>query len=142
MDKPVDMYINGVRWLLDSGFFVRRDLIGGVSVRGGFQNETTNDATDRLMMFRYLSSEKDIVAIAEVVRLDQYRRWAIAEDGERFPSDASLEALLRLVGDGAVAYAIRRYDGNIAYKVMDAWGVLAAISPWSQRWQDWLEQQS
>src|SRR5665647_1028481 len=80
LERPVDMRIRGVRWLLDSGFFVRHDFANGVEVNGYCLDETTSEATDRGFMFSYLVSEKDIVPIAEVVYQDRYRRRAIGED--------------------------------------------------------------
>ena len=141
LERPVDMRIHGVRWLLGDGFYVRHDLRDGARVRGYCLDEATNEATERWYIHRYLSTEPNVIAVKEVLQLDQYRRWATSEN-ERYLTDVSLEALLSLVGAGAVAYVINRYDGYFAYKVIDAQGELAAISPWSQRWQDWLNRKA
>jgi len=142
MERPVDIRIRNMRWLLADGFFIHHDLLGGVSVRDGFQDDTSNDASTRLMMFNYLSSEPRVVRIKEVVQFDQQRRWAVGMNSVRYPSDISLEALLSLVGEGAVAYAISREDSYIAYRVNDEKGGIAAISTWTRAWQDWWEQRT
>lgn len=142
LDTPVDMRIGNVRWLLGEGFHIRHNLRNGIDVRGWCQDETTNEATDRWYIHRYLSSEPNVIPISEVVCQDRHRRFAIGTNGVEHPSDVSLEALLSLVGEGAVAYAIKRYGGYFAYRLIDEQGELAAISPWTRCWQDWYDKRA
>jgi len=137
VDEPLDASKSGVPWLLGSGFFLRRDVATRAEVSGRHLDPTTGEATNRRMSFRYLMEETDIIPIVEIARLDRNRRWAVDAEGNHYPTDISIEALLSLVGDGSSVFAIRRYDGNFAYGVVDKDGNLAAISPWSVVWQEW-----
>ena len=137
VDEPLDISKSGVPWLLGSGFYLRRDVAVGADVSGRHLDPTSSEATNRRMSFGYLMDETDIIPIVEIARLDRNRRWAVDAAGKKYPTDISIEALLSLVGNGSSAFAIRRYDGYIAYGVVDADGNLAAISPWSAVWQEW-----
>jgi len=137
VDEPVDTTRSGIPWLLGSAFFLRRDVAARADVSGRHLDPTSSEATNRRMSFRYLMEETDIIPIVEIARLDRNRRWAVDAAGKKYPTDISIEALLSLVGNGSSAFAIRRYDGYIAYGVVDADGNLAAISPWSAVWQEW-----
>ena len=137
VDEPLDTSKSGVPWLLGSGFYLRRDVANRAEVSGRHLDPTTGEATNRRMSFRYLMEETDIIPIVEIARLDRNRRWAVDAEGNHYPTDISIEALLSLVGDGSSVFAIRRYDGNFAYGVVDKDGNLAAISPWSVVWQEW-----
>jgi len=135
--EPLDITESGVCWLLGSGYFLRRDVAAGADVSGRHLDPTSSEATNRRMSCAYLMAETDIIPIVEIARLDRNRRWAVDADGNKYPTDISIEALLSLVGDGSSVFAIRRYDGYFAYGVVDKNGNLAAISPWSAVWQKW-----
>jgi len=137
VDEPLDITRSGIPWLLGSGFFFRRDVATGAEVSGRHLDPTSSEATNRRMSFRYLMAETDIIPIVEIVRLDMHRRWAVDAEGNKYPTDISIEALLSLAGDKSSAFAIRRYDGYFAYGVVDMDGNLAAISPWSAVWEGW-----
>jgi len=137
VDEPLDFSKSGIPWLLGSGFFLRRDVAVGADVSGRHLDPTSSEATNRRMSCGYLMAETDIIPIVEIARLDMNRRWAVDAKGNKYPTDISIEALLSLVGDKSSAFAIRRYDGFLAYGVVDAGGNLAAISPWSAVWQEW-----
>ena len=134
INKPYDVFTKNERWLLDDGFYIRKAI---VDYHGDYLDMASNEALHRYMMFTYLMSERDVVRISAIARIDQYRRWAVGDEGERYPTDVSLEALLTLACDGATAWAIRRYDEHTAYRVTNKHGETVAVSPTSERYQLW-----
>jgi len=140
LDRPVDMTIKGVRWLLSDAFCVHQNLKNNVEIRGCCRDETSSEANTRSMMLNYLVTEPNVVQIKEIIYHDQHRRWAVGTNGVRYPTDISIEALLSLAGHGAVAHAIVRYDTYTAYRVSDAHGIITCVSPFSEYWLSWFEQ--
>jgi hypothetical protein len=136
LSEPLSIRIKDVWWLLDCGFFVRSDLF---SREGPYLDERTSEAANRYYMWRHLSRVNSVERIAEIVTVDQHRRTAITESGNQYPCDLTLECLLSLAGEGSVAHAVPTECGHHAYRVEDSIGNLAAISPWTDNWQDWYQ---
>lgn len=136
ISNPYKVRLGGVWWLLDSGYAIRADLF---EFDGRYLDETTSAATNRYYLYRYLSWAEEAIRVAELVRVDHLRRTAVCEDGRGYPSDITLECLLSLAGEGSVAYAIPDEDGHAHYRVHQPTGAIAAMSPWTPKYQAWFD---